>query len=117
MSRTADRLYAMGFRLVDDGKGGFAKAELGNDVCLFIEQMKKGLWRCRAAMPMTGRRAVASFATFSAERPDEAADGCLLAAMAKLGRRKTSLEDEARRLGNALEAVEVARTKNHKKEN
>lgn len=114
MSRTADRLYAMGFRLVDDGKGGFAKADIGGGVTLFIEKWKAGRWRCSASMAGMKSETLASFASATSGDPVSAAEECLLAALARLGRRKTALEDEARRLGNALEAVETVRAKAHK---
>jgi hypothetical protein len=115
MSRTADRLYAMGFRLMD--KGGFAKADIGGGVTLFIEKWNRGRWRCSASMAGMKSETITAFASATSSDPVSAAEECLLAALARLGRRKTALEDEARRLGNALEAVEAARTKNHKKEN
>ena len=109
MSRTADRLYAMGFRLMD--KGGFAKADIGGGVTLFIEKWKAGRWRCSASMASMKSETLAAFASATSGDPVSAAEECLLAAMARLGRKRNALEDEARRIEKAMDAIEEMKSK------
>lgn len=110
MSKDADQLYAMGFRLVE-GEKGFAKAEMAEGVCLLLEKLKCGGWRCKAAMPAMKGKCVPGFAVFTAGSPSEAAKGCLMAAQAKLAYRKSAYETEAARLGRAMGILEGAKQK------
>lgn len=110
MSKDVEQLYAMGFRLVDGE--GFAKADLGEGVCLIIERLKcGGGWRCKAAMPAMKGKCVPGFAVFTATNPASAAEGCVLAALAKLAVRRETYETEVRRLGRAMGILEGAKRK------
>lgn len=102
-------LFRMGFRFVE-GKD-YAKAELEDGVCLVVERLKFGGWRCRAAMPAMKGKCISGFAAFTAPAPKDAVEGCIMTALSRLAVKRTSHETEAERLGRAMGILEGAERK------